>query len=151
MSILREEQHEKYFDRMLASSFGTVSEARQQPRLFGVYSFFDQDSAIYVGRTARRGFGPRMKNHLTAQQNQGVLAFKLAKKKLGLDTAYSGEGTRKRLMERDEFRRTFREQIEYVASLRVRFVEIAEDDDQYIFEFYASKRLNSLFNKFGTH
>jgi hypothetical protein len=151
LSILREDQHEVYFDRMLASSFGTVAEARNQPPLSGVYSFFHQDAPIYIGRTNKRGLGPRMKNHLTQSHNQAVLAFKLAKKKLGFGTVYSGEGTRKKLMLNPNFLAEFREQIAYVANLSVRFVEITNSDDQYVFEYYASKRLNTPYNDFDTH
>jgi len=151
VSILREDQHEIYFDTMLTSSFGTVAEARNQPPLSGVYSFFDQGDPIYIGRTNKRGFGPRMKNHLTPSHNQAVLAFKIAKKKLGLGTAYSGEGTRSKLMDNPEFLTTFKDQIAYVSNLSVRFVEIVDSDDQYIFEYYASKRLKTPYNDFDTH
>jgi hypothetical protein len=136
---------------MLKSLFGTVAEARSQPPLSGVYSFFDQIDPIYIGRTNKRGLGPRMKNHLTPSHNQAVLAFKIAKKKLGLGTVYSGEGTRQRLMGNSEFLSIFRDQIAYVSSLSVRFVEITDSDDQYVFEYYASKRLKTPFNDFDTH
>jgi hypothetical protein len=151
MSILREDQHEIYFEALLASMFGTVSEARRQPPLRGVYAFFEVDNAVYVGRTSKRGLGPRMQNHLTLNPSQGVLAFKLARRHLGLETAYSGDKTRLGLMKDATFVSVFRERLAYVAGLSVRFAEIEDSDDQYVFEYYASKRLKSPNNDFNTH
>ena len=149
--FLSEEKHREYFVRLQQSSFGTVHEACRQPPLAGVYAFFDDTKAIYIGRTAKRGLGPRMRNHLTLDPNQGVLAFKIARREMEIAPAYSGVNTRKNLMKNSEFLAAFRSKIEHVSRLQVKFVEIIDPDEQYIFEYYASKRLGSLHNDFNTH
>jgi len=149
--FLLEEKHEKFFEEMMKSDYGMVREARKLPPKVGVYSFFDFEKPVYVGRTNKRGLGPRMQNHLTKSHNQAVLAFKIARKTLGFETAYSGALTRENLMKNPQFLNVFEQQIDYVAKLKVRFVDISVGDDQYIFEYYASKRLGSPHNDFNTH
>jgi phosphoribosylformylglycinamidine synthase len=150
-SILLEGQHERYFLELMMSDYGTVRDAQKSPPKAGVYTFFDADKPVYVGRTNKRGLGPRMQNHLSKNQNQAVLAFKIARKELGLTTAYSGEGTRENLMKNEQFLAAFERQREFIGKLRVKFVEISDPDEQFIFEYYASKKLNSPNNDFDTH
>lgn len=149
--FLLEEKHDVYFDQLVSSNFGTVREASSQKPLTGVYALYDSGEPLYVGRTNKRGLGPRMRNHLTRSHQQAVLAFKLARLHLGIKTAYSGLNTRGELMKRSEFVTVFEEQIRFVSALKVRFVEIVDADDQYIFEYYASKRLKTPHNDFNTH
>ena len=149
--ILDEKIHQRHFDEMIRSNYGSVKEASKCSILFGVYSFFDGDLPVYVGRTNKRGLGPRMRNHLNLSHNQGVLAFKIARQSLGLVASYSGDRTRENLMKNEEFLDEFRRAIEYVSKLSVKFVEITSSDEQFIFEYYASKRLGTLNNDFDTH
>lgn len=150
-TVLNEAAHGAYFEALMKSDFGTVAEAQKQPNFAGVYAFFDQEAAVYVGRTAKRGLGGRMKNHLARAHNQAVLAYKLAKRELEYKTEYSGPGTRSARMKEQTFLDAFERKRAYISQLRVKFVAIDDPDHQYVFEFYASKRLRSPNNDFNTH
>jgi hypothetical protein len=54
-------------------------------------------------------------------------------------------------MKNEQFLAVFERQREFIAKLRVKFVEISDPDEQFIFEYYASKKLNSPNNDFDTH
>jgi hypothetical protein len=137
---------DQLFQEMLSNEIGTVDQARRAQALKGAYAFFDEDKPIYVGRTSKRGLGPRMQNHVSAQHNQGVLAFKRAR------ASFVGKTTTRAALTRDEvFKQLFRQEIVWVKNLRCRFVEIEDDNMQYVFEFYAAVRLDTPYNDFGTH
>lgn len=137
---------DEYFESLIQSDFGTVQAAKTQQPKKGVYAFFEGVQPIYVGRTMKRGFGPRMQNHLTLANNQGVLAFKRAKEKFG-----PTQLKRKDLDKEPDFREKFRQEIEWVKQLRCKFTEIDDEKMQYVFEFYAAIRLQAPYNDFNTH
>jgi len=137
---------DRLFQSLLSSEFGTVEAARKQKAKLGVYAFFEVDRPIYVGRTMKRGFGPRMQNHVTLAHNQGVLAFKRAKEKYG-----PTELKRQELEREPRFRIVFRNEIDWVRQLECKFTEIEDEKMQYVFEFYAAVRLQAPYNDFNTH
>jgi hypothetical protein len=134
------------FQSLVSSDFGTVQAARKQQPKKGVYAFFEVGTPIYVGRTMKRGFGPRMQNHITLAHNQGVLAFKRAKENFGKTPL-----GRSSLEKDPNFRIEFRRQIEWVKQLQCKFAEIEDEKMQYVFEFYAAIRLQAPYNDFNTH
>jgi hypothetical protein len=137
---------DRLFQSLLSSEFGTVYTARKQEAQQGVYAFFDADNPIYVGRTMKRGFGPRMQNHVTLAHNQGVLAFKRAKEK------YGPSGLKRKELEREpRFRVLFQGEIDWVKQLSCKFTRIEDEKMQYVFEFYAAIRLQAPYNDFNTH
>ena len=94
----------------------------------------------------KRGFGPRLQNHVTLAHNQGVLAFKRAKEKYGPTKL-----KRRELEKEDSFRTEFRKEIDWVRLLQCKFTEIVDERMQYVFEFYAAVRLQAPYNDFNTH
>jgi hypothetical protein len=137
---------DQLFNELMGSNFGSVYDATRRPPLKGIYALFDGESPVYVGRTMKRGLGPRMRNHITRNHNQAVLAFKRARAKFGNTALKRNE------LDRDpSFRPVFQEQIEWVKSLRCRFAEIEDEKMQYVFEFYSALRLQAPYNDFNTH
>ena len=137
---------DRLFQSLLSSGYGTVDFARKEKARLGVYAFFEVERPIYVGRTMKRGLGPRLQNHVTLAHNQGVLAFKRAKEK------YTGVKLKRGELEKvDEFRALFRDEIDWVKRLECKFTEIADEKMQYVFEFYAAVRLQAPYNDFNTH
>lgn len=137
---------ERLFEAMLGNDVGSVDDARRLRPLKGVYSFFDVNEPVYVGRTMKRGLGPRMSNHIRGEHNQGVLAFKRAKAAFG-ETSL----TRAALQIDPAFKSFFTREIDWVKGLRCNFVELDDENMQYVFEFYAAIRLQTPYNDFGTH
>ena len=149
--IFNEKIHQGHLERLISNSIGTVETVAKSDGIKGIYAFFEGKDCLYVGRTNRKSLRGRMRQHLSPYDNRAVLAFKLAKEELGIQTQYRGPNTRKNLMQSPNFIAVFLRQIERVAKMQVRFVEISDSDEQYLFEFYAAKALNSSNNTFGTH
>jgi len=115
----------------------------------GVYIFWEENKAIYVGRT------DNMKRRLTehgrksSKHNDASFAFKIAKTKaalLGINT-----GTRKELEKNPQFSILFSEAKRQVSEMEIKFIEIEEPLDQALFEIYAATVLKTRYNDFKNH
>lgn len=115
----------------------------------GVYVFYDRGKPIYVGSTNR--MKKRLMEHGRAgsKHNDASFAYQLAKsksKKNGIIVPQTRNSEYSR-----EFVELFTRAKADVAKMKIRFVEIKEDDLQYLFEIYAARALRTKFNDFGNH
>jgi len=119
----------------------------------GVYLFSEGEKHLYVGRTnhVRRRHGLHCR--ASAQHNQAVFAFKLARHATGnLKASYStGAGSRKALAADPDFKRAFDEAKIRVKAMDFRWVEEADPLRQCLLEVYAAVALETPYNDFDNH
>lgn len=116
----------------------------------GVYVFYDGSQPIYVGRS--NGMRQRILTHgrRSASHNTAALAFKMAREQLG-DRVPDGI-QRADLEKMPAFGKCFDKALDRVRRMKVCFVEIEDQHEQYLFEFYAALALSTTkYNDFGTH
>ncbi len=117
----------------------------------GIYVFYEDNVAIYVGRTNR--MRRRIKEHgqMSSGHNKAPFAFNIAKKEaiaLGLEVGVP----REMLKQNTEFDRLFRDAKKRVSKMSVRVVEIYNPIVQTLFEVYASMELKTEgYNSFENH
>jgi hypothetical protein len=116
----------------------------------GVYLFFENGKAIYVGRsnTIPRRFGQHTRPG--SQTNQAALATLIARKELGLPVDYR-KGARARLLANREFMIEFEKAKTRVRAMEFRAVEEPDQNRQALLEIYCAITLETPFNDFGTH
>ena len=118
-----------------------------------IYLFSENDRSLYVGRT--RKLRQRLRQHSipSAQHNQAVFAFRLAREETGrLAAAYTGEGRRATLaVDDNEFAAAFRTAKERVRAMQVRYVEEKDPLRQALLEIYVAIVLKTPYNDFNTH
>jgi predicted GIY-YIG superfamily endonuclease len=117
-----------------------------------IYLLSEGQNHLYVGRT--RKLRKRLRQHSipSAQHNQAVFAFKLAREATGqLAAAYSAEGSRKALCAEPAFADAFKQAKARVHSMDLRFAEEEDPTRQALLEIYASVVLRTKYNDFDTH
>lgn len=117
----------------------------------GVYVFYENDNALYAGRT-KRYIAKRVLIHgrSCSKHNAASFAFLLAKeiaKNRGLDITK----TRKHLERDKKFKAIFSKQKVRISKMKIRAVQITDPEVQAVFEIYASKLLGTKYNDFETH
>jgi predicted GIY-YIG superfamily endonuclease len=117
----------------------------------GVYVFFESDKPIYVGRSNR--MKKRLKEHsqISSDHYSATLAFKIAKQEYFKPQKEEKRQTNDQLMKNKHFRGKFEVAKSRIAKTRIRFIEIEEQAEQYMFEFYAQLALETKYNDFSTH
>lgn len=119
----------------------------------GVYLFSEADQHLYVGRTnhMQRRYG--LHSRPSAQHNQAVFAFKLARLETGnLKAAYkSGPGSRKSLAADPDFKEAFSRAKQRVKAMEFRWVAEADPVRQCLLEVYVALVLETPFNDFDNH
>jgi hypothetical protein len=117
----------------------------------GVYVFYENDRALYIGRTNRMRdrlmeHGRASANHLTA-----TFAFKLAKE-VAKEQGFEVERrTRNALCADPEFAVLFTQAKARVREMSIRYIAIDHPVEQYLFEVYAAEVLNTSYNDFENH
>ena len=117
----------------------------------GVYVLFEDDKAIYVGRSNR--MKERLKEHSqkSSDHYSATLAFRVAKQEY-LNSHKEGKRPTNELLMKDSiFRGKFEAAKGRIAKTRIRFIEIEDQIEQAVFEIYASLELDTELNDFGTH
>lgn len=115
----------------------------------GIYVFYENGQAIYVGRTNR--MRKRLKEHgrRSSTHNSAPFAFNSAKEaagRLGVDVS-----RQRSILEQDPvFAGLFAQAKKRVSQMSVRMIEINNPIEQTIFEAYASMELKTP-NDFDTH
>ncbi len=141
------------FERLVAMPPVTIATLPRDAPRECVYLFSEQGKNLYVGRT--RHLKRRLREHSipSAQHNQAVFAFRLARETTGrLVAAYSGEGRRASLATDDAaFAAAFTAAKARVRAMEVRYVEETEPLRQALLEIYAAVVLATPFNDFNTH
>jgi hypothetical protein len=120
-----------------------------QGKRAGIYAFFENGVPQHVGRT--RNLQQRLRGHISANHYTATFAFRLARRKLGLQATYNKAGARAQLQNDSIFRPEFLCQIERVKAMQVRFVEIADPVHQYLVELYAHLEYALPLYEFDTH
>ena len=135
--------------RLINSPMKPWSDLGSVPRR-GIYVFYENTKAIYVGRTNR--MKDRIKEHgrPSSTHNSAPFAFNLAKRS-GEEKGIDVSKPRVELEKDQLFVPFFREAKERVSKMSVRVIEINDPVLQTIFEVYASIDLKTEFNDFNTH
>ena len=104
----------------------------------GVYVFYENNKALYVGRSNR--LKERIQEHSrpSSKKNSATFAFKIA-------------GKRKELEQISGFNRGFVKAKKRVSKMNIRFVQIDDQNKQALFEIYAALALETSYNDFKTH
>lgn len=119
----------------------------------GLYVFYEKykkkDKPLYVGRSNR--LRERLHDHSQerAKPNTAPFAFILTKEKLG----FPPDTKRKQVVKHKKFENTFRDELKRVRKMKIRVVQIADDEDQLkqaLFEIYAAVTLKTKYNSFRT-
>ena len=115
----------------------------------GVYIFYEEHKALYVGRSNR--VVDRIREHCreSSRHNSATFAFNLAKEEMGL-----GQKTRvprKELEKAPGFDKAFWEARKRVSEMKIRVVQIDDQVTQALFEIYAALALEAPYNDFSTH
>ena len=116
----------------------------------GVYLFLENEKPIYVGRTDRMRARLTEHGRKGAGNNDASFAFRLAKseaKRMNLEIT----GKRKEIEIHPEFSKLFTVAKQRVAAMQIKYIEINDSVDQYLFEVYASEVLQTPFNDFENH
>ena len=111
----------------------------------GCYVFLEGSTAIYVGIS--RSLIKRLTQHLNQVSHYSAsLAYRMASEE------YPHALRRDQAMKDEQFRRVFVEKQEQLQNTNVAYVEIPNDLELYLFEVYATMRLDTdVWNTFRTH
>ena len=140
------------FERLVSMSPVTIrSLPRGLPRQC-IYLFSEGEHHLYAGRS--NNFRKRLSQHSidSAQHNQAVFAFKLAREATGkTEVSYKPEGSRGALAADPEFAQAFLSAKRHVRVMDLRYVEEADQLRQTLLEIYASMVLQTPYNDSATH
>ncbi|GAI99616.1 unnamed protein product [marine sediment metagenome] len=117
----------------------------------GVYIFYENDAAIYVGRSNR--LKQRIQEHSrpSSMHNSASFAFNIAKEIIARHLDIPKDATRKQLEKAPGFDRLFYEAKARVARMKIRVKGVDDQVTQALFEIYAALTLNTKYNDFSTH
>lgn len=124
------------------------------PSIPAIYAFFENEAPCYVGRSGdKQKLRKRIGNHQRSTHNAASFVYKRTCKALGLGRVYKkgSGGTREERMQDPDFLAEFGRQRDALLTMQVRFVEIHDPIDQYLFELYATLRFGLDTEGFGTH
>jgi hypothetical protein len=137
----------------MASKPMAVGHRWPRDQVRGVYLFSEGDTHHYVGRTnhVQRRYG--LHSRPSAQHNQAVFAFKLARHETGnIKAAYStGAGSRTSLAADPVFGAVFVDAKARVKRMDFRWIEETDPVRQCLLEVYVAIVLQTAFNDFDNH
>jgi hypothetical protein len=119
------------------------------PEKPGVYVLFENNKPTYVGRA--RKLRSRLKGHVSGTAQASTFAFVLARNVTGKKPSYKTKGSRADLLKNDPvFKAEFDKSIAQIRNMKIKYLEIENDNLQYFFEFYCAIELQTPHNKFRT-
>ncbi|MBC7440813.1 MAG: GIY-YIG nuclease family protein [Flavobacterium sp.] len=140
------ESYEKNMDTLFKELFekfenSDFKKKDNLPPCKGIYVFYLNGTAIYVGRT--NNIKNRIKTHTQrgSGSEKASFAFNLAKKKYSLTN--DAKLWRKDLMKIEEFKKDFEMHKESLADAEFKFIEIENDILQTMFEPYLAYKLKT--------
>jgi predicted GIY-YIG superfamily endonuclease len=140
------------FERLTTMAPVTIPTLPRDAPSEGIYLLGEKGRHLYVGRTRR--LRNRLREHSipSAQHNQAVFAFRLAREMTGRMMAdYAGEGRRAALVMNDpEFMAAFRAAKARVRAMEVRYVEEKDPLRQALLEIYVAVVCGTPYNDFNT-
>jgi hypothetical protein len=119
-----------------------------------IYLFSEAGRHLYVGRTRRQSLRQRLRQHSgnSAQHNQAVFAFKLAREATGRrEPGYTADNSRKTLAGDPGFKQACAEAKVRIRKIELRYVEEADPLRQTLLEIYVAVLLKTPYNDFDTH
>ena len=139
---------EKY-KRLITMQPVTISTVPTDAPTGGVYLFSQNSIPLYVGRT-KLNIRDRVKQHVNSTKDC-PFAFRLAREATGNSEAkYAGKGTRKDLLENEEFRSAYKEAKRQIKTMELRYVEETNPTKQALLEIYVATTTKSKHNTFET-
>lgn len=118
----------------------------------GVYVFYENNKAIYVGRS--NGLKLRIQQHgrPSSTHNSAPFAFNIAKEIMARHQDIPRDITREALEKAPGFDKLFYEARARVAQMKIRVIRIDDQITQALFEIYAALTLDTTkYNDFSTH
>jgi hypothetical protein len=118
----------------------------------GIYAFFENGKALYVGRSDR--MKERLMEHgrRSSGHNSATFAFILAKKKAEKIPEKIDLSQNREVLERDSlFKPIYAEMKERVSKMQIKVVEIQDPVEQTFFEVYAALELDTPYNEWKNH
>jgi len=111
----------------------------------GCYVLSDDSGPLYVGIS--RGVIQRLIQHVKGKTHfDASFAYKIASEEANHGVS------RGDAMLQEDFKKLFNEAKEYIASMKVAFIDVSNDLELYLFEVYCSMELDtSRWNTFRTH
>lgn len=135
--------------RLQSSPAAKCGSARVHRGPAGIYVFSEEGRNLYVGRSD--DVAKRLELHRGGAENQATFAFRLAREATGnLKPTYTKAGSRKDLMERDDFKRAFATAKQRIAEMDVRVVAESDPVRQALLEIYVAVVLKTPYNDFNT-
>jgi hypothetical protein len=119
-----------------------------------IYLFSEAGRHLFLGRTSRQSLRQRLRQHSidSAQHNQAVFAFKLAREATGhLEPGYTTKDSRAALAANPEFRQAFAQAKTRIRKMELRYVAEADPLRQTLLEIYVAVVLRTPYNDFDTH
>jgi len=117
----------------------------------GVYVFYENGKAIYVGRSNRLKSRIQEHGRPSSDHYSATLAFNIAKKRMNFNRNKHRLATRNELEKAPGFKEAFFLARKQVAEMQVKVIEIEDQIEQAMFEIYASLAFGTEFNDFNTH
>jgi hypothetical protein len=142
------------FQRLIQMRPLTIATLPEDAPFQCIYLFSEAEKHLYVGRTHRQSLRKRLRQHSipSAQHNQAVFAFKLAREMTGkLRPSYTKLDSRKMLEADPDFKFAFLEAKDRVRKMELRYVEEADPLRQTLLEIYVGVVLKTPYNDFDTH
>ena len=138
------------FEGLESQPFRTRDNLAEIPER-GVYVFYENNKALYVGRSNRLKARIQVHGRPSARHSSAQFAFNLAKEKIARYRDIPKDITRKELEKAPGFERAFFEAKNRVAQMKIRVVQINDQVTQALFEIYAALSLDTRYNDFRTH
>ncbi len=142
------------FDRLIEMRPVTIATLPQDAPRQCIYLFSEPGRHLYVGRTRRQSLRKRLAQHSTgsAQHNQAVFAFKLARDITGhLHPGCTTQDSRAALAVDPDFAKAFALAKVRVRQMELRYVEESDPLRQTLLEIYTAVALKTPYNDFDTH
>lgn len=142
------------FERLIEMPPVTIATLPKNAPSQCIYLFSEAGRHPYVGRTRRQSLRQRLRQHSinSAQHNQAVFAFKLAREVTGhLEPGYTAKDSRVALAADPEFAKAFAQAKIRIRQMELRYVAEADPLRQTLLEIYVAVLLKTPYNDFDTH
>ncbi len=132
----------------------TIASLPKDAPLQGIYLFSEKGQFLYVGRTMRQSLRQRLRQHSidSAQHNQAVFAFKIAREVTGhLHPGYTATDSRKARCADPQFAKAFLEAKRRIRVMELRYIDESDALRQTLLEICVAVALRTPYNDFDTH
>jgi hypothetical protein len=115
----------------------------------GIYVFFEDGKALYVGRSDRMKERVREHGRRSSGHNSATFAFLLAKEIAGKKINLSQN--RKDVEKDPEFKQIYEKMKKRVKKMQIKVVDVSDPVEQTFFEVYAALELKTPYNEWRNH